>query len=134
MFGPPKKGLELESGDGDGRIDQMGPRSHPDPAQHSSDSFFLWSASGAPLCCSDRRRTRQVYYQRSNTWTKGRCFFPLPPSAHPGRGEVTTAICVARGLAKRFHAHVGVSLHFGKDECLTYLERIEFLLYWDGLK
>ena len=71
----PKKGLELESGDGDGRIDQMGPLSHPDPdpAQHSSDSVFLWSASAAPLCCSDRRRTRQVYYQRSNTW---RLFYP----------------------------------------------------------
>ena len=43
---------------------------------------------------------------------------------------------MARGLAlaKKFHALVDVSPHLGKDECLTFLERIEFLLYGVDIK
>ena len=105
-------------------------------AQHSSDSVFC----GRLCCSSDRLRTRT---RRTSVlpkiehveWMVGRVFFLLT-HGEASHLWATASICVARGhaLAKKFHAHVAVSLHLGKDECLTFLERIEFLLYRDGRK
>ena len=92
--------------------------------------------AGRPLCCPDRLRTDKTSVlpkiEHVDLWSE-EVFYPfLDRLTQGGRERVTTAICVARGSAKSLHKHVGVSLHFGKDECRTYLERIEFLLYMDG--
>ena len=111
------------------RIDQMGPASRT-----AVTPFFVVGFVVPPPDSGQNRQDKCITKDRTRGVDGRKGFFLLTQGDSSGDGDLCGPWSRAREEVPRACRTVGVSLHLGKDECLTFLERIEFLLYRSGIK